>query len=253
MAALVGAAELWRYEAGEIIAERGDPATGLWLVATGSLASYRSSPTGRYMLQGVLWSGQMNGLMPVLDGGPMPLSAAARTQALVVFIPRMALLEILKDNTCLWSLANYACIRSRIEYESIYTKTMDSIRCQLAKFLAYLPRRTIYLSEGPPDGPDWIDPSPVNLTQDELASMLGVARQTINRLMAPLLRDNIVVRDGDSIRVVDFKGLLAIMEEDEPLPPEWRAEILGWDEKLREARQEPRSDKRDGTHLLDRA
>ena len=68
-----------------------------------------------------------------------------------------------------------------------------------------------------------------------------------------MLRDNIVVRDSDSIRVIDFKGLLAIMEEDEPLAPEWRAEILGWDEKLREARQEPRSEKRDGAHLLDRA
>jgi hypothetical protein len=43
------------------------------------------------------------------------------------------------------------------------------------------------------------------------ASMLGVACPILNRAMARFLRDNVVVRDGDAIRVVNFKGLLAIM------------------------------------------
>jgi hypothetical protein len=52
--------------------------------------------------------------------------------------------------------------------------------------------------------------------------------------MMEFLRKRIVARDGESIRVIDFRGLLAVMEEDEPLPDIWRDEILSWDETTRD-------------------
>ena len=64
--------------------------------------------------------------------------------------------------------------------------------------------------------------------------MIGVSRQTINGELAPLIREGIVVREGNSLRVAKFRELLAVMEEDEPLPTLLRAVVLSWDEKLRQ-------------------
>lgn len=82
--------------------------------------------------------------------------------------------------------------RSRTEYESIYTKTADSMRCRAAP----------------------------------------VPRRTINRTTTPFLREGVIVR------VVNFRRLLAIIEEEDEIPPEqWRAEILSRDERLRVIRE----------------
>jgi CRP-like cAMP-binding protein len=240
---LQDAAELWRYDKGEVVAEHGDPPKGLWLVVNGSLFGYRSTSNGKYFLQGINWPGEVFGLMPVIDGWSMPLSHSARGDCLLVFIARAAMMQAFGDGERMRSAAVFLCARSRIDYEALFTTSVESLRCRLAKYLAYLPRRSVFISEGPPGDRLWVDPSPVDLTQDEIASMMGIARQTLNRAMAPFLQDNIVVRDGDMIRVVDFKKLLAVMEENDPLHPLWRAEILSWDEKARQAAEQDRQNR----------
>jgi CRP/FNR family cyclic AMP-dependent transcriptional regulator len=238
----VAAAELWQYSEGEIVAERYDTARGLWVVAAGSLTSYRDSPAGRHMVGGLNWPGDVIGLLPMLDGHVMPHSHSARTSSLLVLIPAATMRAILRaDTQALASTAHFAAMRNRTDYEALYTKTIDTKRCQLAKYLAYLPRRAVYLSEGAPGDKGWIDPAPLDVTQDELAAMLGVARQTINRLMTPFLRDKILERKGNAVRVVSFKRLLAIIEEDEQVPEQWRAELLSWDEHLRETKAKDRT------------
>jgi hypothetical protein len=123
----------------------------------------------------------------------------------------------------------------------MHDRAVHPLRYLLAGMLAYLARRSPIPAAGPPGSPDWIDPAPVEVTQDEIAAMFGVARQTINRTMAEFLRKKIVVREGaDSVRVIDFRKLVEVLEAEDPVPPEWRSELLSWDDRLRaeEARGE---------------
>lgn len=230
---LLKAAELQRYSKGQTIAERGVAPAGIWIVATGSVTSYRATANGKYFLQGVLWPGDLFGLMPIVDGGAMPLSHDARREALVVFIPSVPLQNALSDSERMRDLAVFVCYRLRVEYEVLFTASAESLSVRLAKYLAFLPRRSLYASEGLPGSASGVDPSPIELTQDELAAMFGVSRQTLNRAISPFLRSGIVLRDGDRIRVVNFRKLLSIIEENERLPDAWRVEILSWDERLR--------------------
>lgn len=232
LARMAAAAELWHYGKGQVVAERGDPPKGLWIIAAGSLTSHRVAPNGKYYLHGVLWPGFVIGLMPILDDWPMPWSHMARRDSHVVFVPRAALLEALNDAGCLRDICILLCQRTRVDGESIFAHSEESLTCRLAKVLAYLPRRALFPADDS-GGPGWGDPSPIDLNQDELAAMLGIARQTVNRALQPFLQEGIVVRDGDAIRVVNFRKLLPYMEENEPLYPDWRAEILTWDERLR--------------------
>ncbi|HWA88867.1 MAG TPA: Crp/Fnr family transcriptional regulator [Rhizomicrobium sp.] len=232
LAKMTSAAELWRYRKGEAVAERGDPPKGLWIVAAGSFTAHRSAPNGTYYLQGVLWPGYMFGLMPALDGIVMPLSHAARCDSLVVLVPLSALGDVLNDVRYLRDLCLSMCRGSRVDYENLFSFGVDSLACRVAKMLAYLQRRAVFPVDAPPGSPAWIDPAPIDLTQDELASMTGVARQTLNRALQTFVQEGVVVRDGDAIKVANFKKLLAHMEETEPLHEIWRNEILSWDERV---------------------
>jgi CRP-like cAMP-binding protein len=230
---LAGECELWRYDKDSVIAWRDETPRGFWCVATGSAVSYRSSAKGHYFLQGIHWPGDVFGLVATVDGLPLPLSHAARTDSTVVFVPRAAFQAALRANVeRMHELSVFICGRSRVDFEAIYAVAAESLPCRLAKFLAFLTRRSLLLSKAPLGAPGWIDASPIDLTQDEMASMLGVARQTLNRTIGSFIRDKIVVRSGDAVRIVDFRALLAVMEESEPLPSAWRAEILSWDKKL---------------------
>ena len=227
-------AELWVYKEGEVIAEYGDEPRGLWGIASGCVISYRTSLNKKTFLQGPHWPGDVFGLTAALDGHPSPLTHAARSVSLVYLIPRSVLRTVLLENAdAAHCTSIFLCMRSRVEYEGMYAAAVSSLRCRVAKHLAYLARRRLMLLEAAPDGAGG-GPSPVDLTQSELASMIGISRQTLNRTLAPLLRADIVVRENDTIRVVSFKKLLTIIEEDEPATPAWRAEILSWDEKLRQ-------------------
>lgn len=227
----IEAAELWRYSKGERVGEMFDPCPGLHLVVGGSLLNYRSSPSGRYSLNAVMWPGDVIGLAPMIDGGVRPETAEARTDSLLLFFPKAVVEIAMADNVCLRAMSRALAFRWRVAMEAAYLRSFDTARCQIAKLLAYLPRRTsLVMSFGPPGTQAWIDPAPVDVTQGELAAMLGMARQTVNRVLGEFQRRGIVVRDGEAIRVISFRGLLSVMEEDEPLPPDWRAEILSWDE-----------------------
>jgi len=229
MQELRDAAQVWSYEKNEIIANRNAPSPGLWVVAMGSAITFRNSAVGKYLLQGVHWPGDVFGLTAAIDGRPLPFSHAARTDAVVIFVPRTAFDGILRThNEVARSVAIFVCTRARVEYEALYMMTAESLRQRVAKFMAYLPGRALY-HLGP-------EPDPVDLTQDELASMMGVARQTLNRTIGTFVRDGIVECRGNGIHVINFKALLDVIEESEPLTPEWRNVVLSWDEILQHRR-----------------
>jgi CRP/FNR family transcriptional regulator, cyclic AMP receptor protein len=228
---MTATAELWRYNKGARVLELGEPSRGLWLVVSGSLSTFRSRPSGRTMLLGIMWPGDVIGLLSTVDGYPMPESIETRGDSLLLLVPQAAMEPALANIGCLRSLSRALAFRSRVSFESLYLRTLDSLPCQIAKMLAYIPRRSsLTMTLGPPGSDAWIDPAPVAVSQSEIAAMLGISRQTVNRVMSDFQRRKIIARDEDTVRVIDFKALLAVMEEDEVLPPEWRAEILSWDE-----------------------
>ena len=229
--------ELRHYAQGEIIEERGNPATGLWVVGTGSVCLFHSTGDGKYFLNAVVWPGDTFGLFPAVDDWPAPLSYSARRESLIVFVPRKALWVALGDADRLREMAILVARRARLDIEMRISAYVDPLPARLAKILAFLPRRSQVMDDEPPVEPG---PSPIDLTQDELANMLGVSRQTLNRTLGPFLRSRIVMRNGQGIRVINFKGLLAIMEQVEPLPDVWRREILSWDERIRASASEQR-------------
>jgi CRP-like cAMP-binding protein len=232
VAALAQQSQLRQYDKGEVIEERNDPVTGLWIVASGSVRSFRSTENGLYFLNSMLWPGDIFGVAAILDGWPTYLSYSTRCESWIVFIPKAAMEDAMRDVNRMRDMAVCLALRSRVVHESVFSTHVESLAVRLAKLLAFLPRRS-QAFEAALATPVWPDPSPIDFTQEELADMLSVSRQFLNRTLGPFLRNGILARDGEGIRVVSFKRLLAIMEQNEPLAESWRSEILSWDERIR--------------------
>ncbi len=227
--ALARQSELRQYAQGEVIEERNSPATGMWIVSTGSVFTFRSTESGGYFLSGVSWPGDILGYVPAIDGLPVPNGYSARCESLLVFVPRDALLAALSDPERMRQMAVFMAIRTRVDIEIQFSARAEPLSVRLARYLAFLPRRSRSAA----------DPAPIDLTQDEIASMLGVSRQTFNRALGPFLRGGMVVRNGKSIRVTDFKALLTVMEKFDQVPDLWRRQILSWDERLKAKAPKP--------------
>jgi CRP-like cAMP-binding protein len=228
--ALCAAAELWRFGEGEKLMVTGEASKGAWIPAQGSVLCGRNLPDGRVLVTGIMRAGWLFGYVPAWDGEINPYDHTARTNMTAVLIPRAAFLTLVGgDESRHRAFTSMLCRQIRQDIEATRLRTLDSLRCRLAKFLAYLSRNTAHTSF---DEPGTVDPVTADATQDELAAMIGSSRQTVNRLMRRFERDGIVVRVGKRVKVVDFARLLEVMEENEPIPDIWRDELLAWHERL---------------------
>ena len=73
---------------GEILFTEGDPCTGLFVVESGHVRIFKSSPNGREQILTVEGPGSSVAEVPLFDGGTYPASAAAVGDARIYFISK---------------------------------------------------------------------------------------------------------------------------------------------------------------------
>ena len=221
---LAAGSELRRYSSGEMPCHFGDACTGVWVVATGRLFSSRSWPSGRRMIFDFLPPGQMTGFIAAFDDEPMAFDITADMESSVVHIPRRLFLEVvLPDAALLHQVVLMLCRRSRIDYEHAQLMTMHSPRVRIAKVI-------LYHTRGSGGGE-----ANVNFSQDVVGSLLGLTRQTVNKELAPLIRDGILSRGYGNLVVKDVKRLTEIAISEEPLSKSGMFTIQGAPKPLHSA------------------
>jgi CRP/FNR family transcriptional regulator, cyclic AMP receptor protein len=170
-----------RYGRGEIIFRDGDPAERLFLIDTGRVKLSTSSPTGQEMLIGLVGRGQIFGELEIIDRGPRAMDARAMEDALLYAFPSDAFWTILENRPAL--------ARRLLELMARRLRRADQASQDLVFFDAptRLARRLLQLAEehGQAMGPDEESVRvAVRVTQEELAQMIGVTRESANRLVA---------------------------------------------------------------------
>jgi CRP/FNR family cyclic AMP-dependent transcriptional regulator len=231
IAQMAAAGQLWRFAKGELVYQAGTPATGVIILVDGSVFEGRSWSSGKHMATTIGRPGWPTGVPAVWRGVEYLYDGTARADLLAVLIPRADFLVVARgDPKRLEDLLTFTCTQIGQDVVALHARANGSTRCLMAMYLAYLSRPSIHVSM---EEPDAVDPTAFDVTQDELAAMLHLTRQTTNQLMKAMERDGVLKRDGNRLRIVNFLKLLAIMEEDEPIHPAWREQIVGWDAKLR--------------------
>jgi CRP/FNR family transcriptional regulator/CRP/FNR family cyclic AMP-dependent transcriptional regulator len=186
---------------GDIIFQKDDPGQSLFIIETGSVRIYVPGAQGVDLTLAVMGAGDFFGDLSLLDGRPRSASASAISEAVLVTVERTDFTNLLRARPES-SLLVLAEISKRV-------RDTDQMATDLA-FLDVSGRLARKLSElaeshgSPRDGGVLID---IPLTQEELANMIGVTRESVNRNLGEFRRLGLVTREGRRLLVQNPDGL----------------------------------------------
>ncbi len=191
------------------MSRRGEPAGPLWVVAEGLLETSRTWANGRRILLSLLAPGDTTDLAAAFDDQPTLCDILTRTHATLVNVPRCALQAAVdRPESQALSMLRALSRQGRIDAERLHMDLINSPRVRLARTLLRLAAGVEATARG----------RALDITQDDLAAMLGLSRQSIASAMKPLVRAGLVETGYRCIMLRDLPRLIEVANEEEPPP-----------------------------------
>lgn len=191
-----------KHVADEVIFFKGDPTTGMMAVISGCVQIRTVSEEGKQLVLNTMREGEMLGEIGVLDGGARTADAVAIEPTELLTIDRRAFLDLINRNPDFaMTLMEILCSRIRGTSEQAEDLALLDLRKRLAKKLLSL------ADEGKEGGKAIIGHS-----QQDLASMVGISRESINKHLGAWAKDGLVAVSRNEIEIVDEQGLRDIFE-----------------------------------------
>jgi CRP/FNR family transcriptional regulator, cyclic AMP receptor protein len=196
------------YSKGELLFMEGDPCTGLFVIESGRVRIFKSSPNGREQVLAVEGPGSSIAELPLFDGGNYPASTAAIGDAGIYFISKQDFhslclvhpqvpLKVLKVVGA--RLRRLVGIIEELSFTTVRSRLI-SVLVRLAKAGKKTPARLeIQL---PP-------------SNQELASEIGTVRELVSRNLSRLQAEDLIQMDGKTVTIPDLKRLQAELESPE--------------------------------------
>jgi CRP/FNR family transcriptional regulator, dissimilatory nitrate respiration regulator len=192
------------YKAGEMFIGEADPAHAFYVVITGQIKLYKSSPEGKEQTLNLLRPGDPFGMCTAFAIDSFPANAMALEASDVLLIPGSVMESIAMGEPCL--LLNIIRIisgRLRESMTLIESLSLKDIPQRLAAFLLHGLGR---------EGEKETDRLVLTITQRELAKILGATPEALSRVIRKLSNAKILAMDGRSIRILNREGLVALAE-----------------------------------------
>jgi CRP-like cAMP-binding protein len=190
------------YQAGATIFNEGEACAGFQVVIDGLVRIYRMNAEGRLHTLSLLRPISTFNEVAAVDGGANPFNAVAVTSAAVLVISHERLLKLMSLEPTLMSNTVQALAHLNREYiERLEDMTFRSIPSRLAKLFLH---ETTYA--------DQISETPSQLTQEEMASILGTTREVVGRALRGLLNAGLLEKRGRHVYVIDRRGLERLAE-----------------------------------------
>lgn len=189
------------YKRSDIIFLKDDPGQSMFIVEDGAVRIYIPGAQGADLTLAVVEPGEFFGDLSLLDGRPRSASAEAARDTRLLTLEREDLEELVRSRPDA-ALAILTVIAGRL-------RETDQMATDLA-FLdvsGRLARRLLDLAAA--SGKVRGDGVLINstITQEELANMIGVTRESVNRNLGLFRRLGLISREGRRIVVLDEMGL----------------------------------------------
>jgi CRP/FNR family transcriptional regulator, cyclic AMP receptor protein len=167
-----------RMERGDVLFHEGDPGDTLYVIAEGKVKLGRTSPDGRENLVAILGPGEMFGELSLFDPGPRTMTATALAETQLLGLKHQSLTALLTGRpevakTLLAALAQ----RLRRTNAHLADLVFTDVPGRVAKALLDLSERF----GRPVEGGIMVSH---DLTQEELAQLVGASRETVNKALA---------------------------------------------------------------------
>lgn len=194
-------ASLVELEKGRALYRSGDPAGGLYAVLEGSLAIGSTGIDGKEALLAVLGPTAWIGEISLFDGLPRPNDATAASRTLLLAVPDTALKRLLEREPRYWrDFALLMAQRLRLSFKNAESLALQPAAQRVAA-------RLLTIAEG--YGGLHATRSRIRISQDSLASMVSLSRQTTNQLLKDLQSHQIINLKFGEIHILDLERLRA--------------------------------------------
>lgn len=188
------------YAKGRLIFHQGDEARSLFVLVEGAVKVYVTSEDGDKMLLVTLRPPDVFGEIAILDAGDRSASAETLGPAELLEIGRDPFLGLLESDPPIMRdlLRGLGGVLRRLTDQTADLVFLD-LPSRVAKFLV-----SSYESRGEKSGAGDLD---LELTQGDIAALVGGSRQSVNQALKGLERRGYIEVTGRSIKITDPEGL----------------------------------------------
>jgi CRP/FNR family cyclic AMP-dependent transcriptional regulator len=200
-AALQGSLGTVRLRRGEVLFHEGDTGDKLYVVADGKVKLGRTSSDGRENLLAILGPGQMFGELSLFDPGPRSATVTAVTDTVFYSLSHDDLLQWLNGRADVaHGLLAQLASRLRKANDVVADLVFSDVPGRVAKALLDLANRFGRTAD---DGVHVHH----DLTQEELAQLVGASRETVNKALADFASRGWLRLEPRSVVLMDVERL----------------------------------------------
>ena len=186
---------------GQVIFREGDDGDRLYVIIDGKVKIFRTSPDGRENMLAVLGPGDMFGELSLFDPRPRTASVATVTDATLLSMAHDDLRPWLSGRPAVaTSLLQALAQRLRRTNEAMADLVFSDVPGRVAKVLLdFASRFGSPTDEGVRVTHD--------LTQEELAQLVGASRETVNKALSDFVSRGWIRLEGRTVTLLDLERL----------------------------------------------
>ncbi|NCD68845.1 response regulator [Mucilaginibacter agri] len=189
--ALIAGRKIRQIKKKQVLYYDGDTPQGIYLVLSGGIKTIKLAEDGRELTTGLYQTDDYLGVNAILLDEPFAETAEALEDATVCLLPRDAVIELLNrypdiGQQFLKVLSNNLKNREEQLIEMAY----NSVRKRLAGVLVRLSKQVA-------------DPFQFKISRDELATMAGMATETVSRTLTDFKEEGLIEKKGSTISILN--------------------------------------------------
>lgn len=193
---LVSSRKIRQIKKKQILYYDGDQPQGLYLVLEGSLKTIKLAEDGRELMTGMYKADDYLGVTALLLDENFNETAEATEDSSVCLLPKDSILNLINrypdvGNQFIKILSNNV----REKEDQLMELAYHSVRKRLAQTLVRLSKQST-------------DPSQFRASREELASMAGIATETVSRTLSDFKDEGLIEKKGSQIQVLNLNKLI---------------------------------------------
>lgn len=194
------------YKKNDILFREGTYPSGIFYISQGKVKKYKTDREGKEQIIYIANTGQLIGYHAILSEERYPDSAAVIEDSMIAFIPKEDFLKVLDQSPAL----NMRLLKTLSHEFAVLTNNLTmfsqrSVRQRLALQLVVIREKyKVDFVEG-------MDVE-IDISREDLASLVGTARENAVRMLAGLKEEGILETRGRKIIIRDIAALIKIAD-----------------------------------------